>query len=106
MVIKIILGIVAYIVLSFISTILFLYVDRKEYDANSVYKDYYDYVVMGLFFPIILPPTLMSLISDKLQVITIAIVEYLIAKENIDVKDNSHDSEQGEVEDGEEKRQV
>lgn len=56
--IKVIAGTIGYIIISIITTILFIYADRKAGEpAQKVYKEdsFYEYCMIGFLFPIHIP---------------------------------------------------
>ena len=82
----IIAGIVGYIIISILTTILFIYLDRKKGEsAQDIYEEeeFYAYCVAGALFPIFLPCLLIGVIAKKMckfiKVISIVIVETKLA---------------------------
>ena len=65
MVIKVIVGVVVYLMLSLITTVLYL-CDRKQYSKDiAVEKDeIFGFFVIGLLFPITLPVMVLSKVID------------------------------------------
>lgn len=87
-VIKVIAGIIGYIIISIITTILLIYTDRKAGEpAQKIYKEdsFYDYYTVGFFFPISLPCLVIGIIVERIckfiKIMSIAIVETKIATE-------------------------
>lgn len=81
---KVIAGIVGYIIISVIMTILFVYADRKAgKNAEEVYKedDFYEYCVVGFLFPLSLPCIVIAGICKFIKIMCVAIVETKIATE-------------------------
>ena len=93
-VMKVIAGIVGYIIISVIITILFAYTDRKEGEpAEKVYKEdnFYEYYMVGFLFPLYLFYLIIGVITEGIckfikiiKIITVAIVETKIAIESED----------------------
>lgn len=87
-VIKVIAGIIGYIIISIITTILFIYSDRKTGEpAQKVYKEdsFYEYCMVGFLFPLSLPCLIIGVIAERIckfiKIISVAIVEVMIATE-------------------------
>ncbi len=83
-VLYIIAGIIVYTIISILTTILFIYSDRKSGEsAQRVYKDdeFYGYCVAGILFPISLPLLIIVIMAEKTKVLIIAIVETKLAIE-------------------------
>lgn len=87
-VIKVIAGIIGYIIISIITTILFIYSDRKAGEtAQKVYNedDFEGYCVVGFLFPLSLPCLIIGVIAEGIckfiKIISVAIVETKIAIE-------------------------
>lgn len=81
-IIKVIAGIVGYIIISILTTILFVYLDRKAGEpAQKVYKEdsFYDYCIVGFLFPITLPSLVIVGICKFIKIMCVAIVETKIA---------------------------
>ena len=88
-VIKVIAGIVGYIIISIAVTILSIYADRKAGEpAQKVYKedDFYEYCVVGFLFPLSLPCIVIAGICKFIKILCVAIVETKIAAEVIEDK--------------------
>lgn len=76
--------IIGYIIISIITTILFIYSDRKAGEsAQKVYKEdkFYEYCVVGFLFPISLPLLIIGIIGKFVKIIIVTIVETKIATE-------------------------
>lgn len=89
-VIKVIAGIVGYIIISIITTILFIYSDRKAGEtAQKVYNedDFEGYYVVGFLFPLTITLIIIMAISKLIKIMCIAIVETKIATEEIEDKE-------------------
>lgn len=82
-VIKVIAGVVGYIIISIAVTILFIYSDRKAGEtAQKVYDDeFYEYCVAGFLFPISIPLLVIVGICKFIKIMCVAIVETKIATE-------------------------
>jgi TRAP-type mannitol/chloroaromatic compound transport system permease small subunit len=80
-VIKVIAGIIVYVIISIITTILFIYADRKAGEtAQEVYDDeFYEYCVAGFLFPISIPLLVIAGICKFIKIMCVAIVETKIA---------------------------
>lgn len=88
-VIKIIAGVVGYIIISTAVTILFIYADRKAGEsAQKVYKEdnFYEYCVVGFLFPLSLPCIVIAGICKFIKIMCVAIVELKIATEKSEDK--------------------
>lgn len=85
-IIKVIAGLVGYIMISIITTILLIYSDRKEGEtAQKVYDDeFYEYCVTGFLFPISIPLLVIVKICEFIKIMCVAIVETKIAIESED----------------------
>lgn len=93
LIIKVIAGIIGYIIISIIVTIPFIYSDRKTGEpAQKVYKDddFYDYCVVGFLFPLSIPCVVIGIVFESIQkiikIMCVAIVETKIATEEIEEK--------------------
>lgn len=83
-VIQVIAGIVGYIIISILTTILMIYVDRKAGEpAQKVYKEdnFYEYCVVGFLFPLSLPCIVIGGICKFIKIMCVAIVETKLAIE-------------------------
>jgi hypothetical protein len=85
-VIKVIAGIIGYIIISIIATILFVYLDRKAGEpAQKIYKEdsFYEYYMVGFLFPISLPCLVIGVIAEGIckfiKIMCVVIVETKIA---------------------------
>lgn len=81
-IIKVIAGIVGYIIISIITTILLIYADRKAGEpAQKIYKEdsFYEYCMAGFLFPITLPCLVIAKIGEFIKIMCVAIVETKIA---------------------------
>lgn len=76
--------IVGYIIISIITTILFIYSDRKAGEtAQKVYGDeFYGYCMVGFLFPISIPFLVIAEICKFIKIICVTIVETKIAIES------------------------
>ena len=93
-IIKVIAGIIGYIIISIIATILFVYLDRKAGEAaNKVYKkdSFYEYWMAGFLFPLTLPCLAIAEIGEFIKIMCVAIVETKIATEESEVKANENE---------------
>lgn len=88
-IIKVIAGIIGYIIISIVTTILFIYSDRKAGEsAQKVYKEdeFEEYYMVGFLFPLSLPCLVIGVIAEKIckfiKVISIVIVETKLAIED------------------------
>ena len=88
-IIKVIAGIIGYIIISIVITILFIYSDRKAGEsAQKVYKEdeFEEYYMVGFLFPLSLPCLVIGVIAEKIckfiKVISIVIVETKLAIED------------------------
>ncbi len=94
-IIKVIVGVVGYIIISIITTILFIYADRKAGEpAQKVYEEhnFYEYCILGFLFPIHIPcivaERICKFIKKFIKIMCIAIVEKkMITEENKDNND-------------------
>ena len=89
LIIKVIAGIIGYIIISIIVTILFIYSDRKAGEpAQKVYKEdsFYDYCIVGFLFPITLPSLVIVGIGKFIKILCVAIVETKIVIEESENK--------------------
>lgn len=78
------IAIIGYIIISIITTTLFVYADRKTGEpAQNVYKEdnFYEYCMMGFLFPISLPLLIIGTIGKFVKIIIVTIVETKIAIE-------------------------
>ena len=87
-ILQVIAGIIGYIIISIIATILFVYADRKAGEtAQKVYNkgDFEGYCVVGFLFPLSLPCLIIGVIAEGIckfiKIISVAIVETKIAIE-------------------------
>lgn len=83
-IIKVIAGLVGYIIISIAVTILFIYADRKAGEsAQKVYKEdvFYDYCVAGFLFPLSLPCMVIVGVCKFIKIMCVTIVETKIAIE-------------------------
>lgn len=88
-IIKVIAGIVGYIIISIAVTILFIYTDRKAGEsAQKVYKEdeFYEYCVVGFLFPLSIPCIIIAGICKFIKIMCVAIVETKIATEESEDK--------------------
>lgn len=85
-IIKVIAGLVGYIIISIAVTMLFIYSDRKAGEsAQKVYDDeFYEYCVAGFLFPISIPLLVIVKICEFIKIMCVAIVETKIAIESED----------------------
>lgn len=86
--------IIGYIIISIITTILFIYSDRKAGEsAQKVYKkdEFYEYYMLGFLFPLSLPLLIISTVVEGIgkftKIISVAIVETKIAIEESEDKE-------------------
>lgn len=89
LIIKVIAGIIGYIIISIIATILFVYLDRKAGEtAQKVYKkdSFYEYCMAGFLFPITIPCLAIAEIGEFIKIMCVAIVETKIATEESEDK--------------------
>lgn len=81
-IIQVIVGIVGYIMISTIMTMLFVYADRKAGEtAQEVYNEdnFEEYCVAGFLFPLSIPVVIIAWVCKFIKIICIAIVELKIA---------------------------
>lgn len=73
--------IIGYIIISILTTILFIYLDRKAGEtAQKVYDDeFYEYCVAGFLFPISIPLLVIAGICKFIKIMCVAIVKTKIA---------------------------
>ena len=84
-VLLVVLTIIGYCLMAFVTTILLLYIDRAEgRHANKVYSGYSDYVIIGFLWIFILPFVLGYLIYVGAKALAISIVETMVAKKTIE----------------------
>ena len=86
-IIKVIAGIVGYIMISILTTVLMIYIDRKAGEpAQKVYKEdeFFEYCTLGFLFPISIPCIIIGAICKFIKIICIMIVELKIATEKKD----------------------
>lgn len=89
-IIKIVAGVAGYIIISIITTILFIYSDRKAREtAQKVYNedDFEGYCVVGFLFPLSLPCLIVAKIGEFIKIMCVAIVETKIATEESEDKE-------------------
>ena len=89
-VIKVIAGVVGYIIISIIVTILSIYADRKAGEpAQKVYEgeEFYSYCVAEFLFPLYLPCLVIVGICKFIKIMCVAIVETKIATEESENKE-------------------
>lgn len=83
MVVWVIIGAIGYVILSILTTIILIYLDRKKgTDPDSIYdEDFIDYLGVGLFWFIAIPILIFAYIAKYIKTICIFIVETKIALE-------------------------
>ncbi len=94
--VKVIAGIIVYMIISILTTILFIYADRKAGEtAQKVYKEdnFYEYCVVGFLFPLSLPCLVIAGICKFIKIMCVAIVELKIATEEKDEEENKTEIE-------------
>ena len=83
-IIKVIVGIVMYIIISIVTTICCIYVDRKAGEpAQKVYNEdnFEEYCTVGFLFPISIPCIIIVGICKFIKIMCVTIVELKIATE-------------------------
>lgn len=94
--VKVIAGIIIYMIISILTTMLFLYTERKEgISAQEVYDgdDFYMNCVAGLLFPISITLIIIMAISKLIKLMCITIVELKIAIEEKDEEEDKTEVE-------------
>lgn len=95
--VKVIAGIIIYMIISILTTMLFLYTERKDgMSAQEVYEgdDFYANCVAGFLFPISITLIVIMAISKLIKIICITIVELKIATEEKDEEEDKTEVEQ------------
>lgn len=87
-ILQVIAGIIGYIIISIIATILLIYADRKAGEpAQKIYKEdsFYEYYTVGFLFPLSIPCVVIGIVFESIQkfikIMCVAIVETKIAIE-------------------------
>lgn len=94
--VKVIAGIIIYMIISILTTMLFLYTQRKEgISAQDVYEgdDFYAMCVAGLLFPISITLIVIMAICKLIKIMCITIVELKIAIEEKNEEENKTEIE-------------
>lgn len=94
--VKVIAGIIIYMIISILTTMLFLYSERKEgISAQDVYEgdDFYATCVAGFLFPLSITLIVIMAISKLIKIICITIVELKIATEEKDGEEDKTEVE-------------
>lgn len=93
--VKVITGIIIYMIISILTTILYIYSDRKAGEtAQKVYEDdFYVYCIAGLLFPISIPLIVIMAICKFIKIMCVAIVETKIATEEKDEEEDKTEKE-------------
>lgn len=89
--VKVIAGIIIYMIISILTTMLFLYTERKDgISAQEVYEgdDFYANCVAGLLFPISITCIVIATICKLIKIMCITIVELKIATEEKDEEED------------------
>lgn len=96
-VVKVIAGIIIYMIISILTTMLFLYTERKEgISAQVVYDgdDFYAMCVAGFLFPLSITLIVIMAIGKLIKIMCITIVELKIAIEEKDEEEDKTEAEQ------------
>ena len=94
--VKVIAGIIIYMIISILTTMLFLYTERKEgISAQEVYEgeDFYGNCMAGLLFPISITLIVIMAIWKLIKIMCITIVELKIAIEKKDEEEDKTEVE-------------
>lgn len=94
--VKVIAGIIIYMIISILTTMLFLYSERKEgKSAQEVYEgdDFYAICVAGFLFPLTITLIIIMAISKLIKIMCITIVELKIATEEKDEEEDKTEVE-------------
>lgn len=94
--VKVITGIIIYMIISILTIMLFLYTERKEgITAQEVYEGDYFYItcVAGLLFPISITLIVIMAICKFIKIMCVAIVETKIATEEKDEEEDETEVE-------------
>lgn len=96
MVVWVIIGAIGYVILSILTTIILIYLDRKKgTDPDSIYdEDFIDYLGVGLFWFIAIPILIFAYIANYIKTICVFVVETKIALETDEEEqeEEEHDS--------------
>lgn len=95
--VKVIAGIIIYMIISILTTMLFLYTERKEgKSAQEVYEgeDFYINCMAGFLFPISITFIVIATICKIIKIMYITIVELKIATEEKDEEEDKTGAEQ------------
>lgn len=95
-IVKVIAGIIIYMIISILTTMLFLYTERKDgKSAQEVYEgdDFYAICVAGFLFPLSITLIIIMAISKLIKIMCITIVELKIATEEKDEEEDKTEVE-------------
>lgn len=96
MIVWVIIGAIGYVILSILTTIILIYLDRKKgTDPDSIYdEDFTDYFEAGLFWFITIPFLIFAYIANSIKTICVFIVETKIAldSDEEEQEEKEHDS--------------
>lgn len=96
MVVWVIIGAIGYVILSILTTIILIYLDRKKgTDPDSIYdEDFIEYLGVGLFWFIVIPFLIFAYIANYIKTICVFVVETKIALETDEEEqeEEEHDS--------------
>lgn len=96
MIVWVIIGAIGYVILSILTTIILIYLDRKKgTKPDSIYdEDFIDYLGAGLFWFITIPILIFAYIANSIKTICVFVVETKIAleKDEEEQEEKEHDS--------------
>lgn len=97
MIVWVIIGAIGYVILSILTTIILIYLDRKNgTDPDSIYdEDFIEYFGAGLFWFIAIPILIFAYIANSIKTICVFVVETKIAldtDEEEQEEEEEHDS--------------
>lgn len=97
MIVWVIIGAIGYVVLSIFTTIILIYLDRKNgTDPDSIYdEDFIEYFGVGLLWFIAIPILIFAYIANSVKAICVFVVETKIAldtDEEEQEEEEEHDS--------------
>ena len=86
-------GIILYLIMFAITAGLFMYMLRLDYSPEVVYPEDWKYIIAGLFWPVILPHTILYLFYRKIKVLLITMIEIKIASKKVDEEEKENTNE-------------
>lgn len=97
MIVWVIIGAIGYVILSILTTIILIYLDRKNgTDPDSIYdEDFIEYFGAGLLWFIAIPFLIFAYIANSIKTICVFVVETKIAldtDEEEQEEEEEHDS--------------